>query len=508
MAYKDSHQEVGNVATFVENKQTGGEEFYSELQTKAQEAVASTFKSPLCPIQYPSQGDFLWNWQNGNNDFNKSTYNYINSIVAPGDIKNTAKLGAAGSFPNAYVQVLNSISYSLNHADQGRLDQATKNASTQGGTVVSDYQTNYGHISEEDMKNVKVKTKLDYIVGYIFGSVWSGKEAAGEAPISYSQMTQARNIKKLLPNRPASSDQVISDVSIYLNIMSPVNALQDSLQNGSWIITSLKNCTQEPSKKNGGIKTINPNDGVISDNFNVGYSINKSKQEISNDLQNKGRTIEINMETHSASGSEMNVHIEGQAGFSVGSWLKFGVSGGGSYDMSKSEGTSTDCSVSMKWEGYAMIPMSPTAWQQATEEGWYYTDPISQAVANTGKNISGFQFVIKPPFNMGAYANGGNFGLLNNLLIANYPTVEITYKNGNFNKFKESWEQHASGNLTLFGFIKLGSFSEGVYKSSFKEGSDNSSFKVTFSASDAIVSVPELQQSAYAIGGAITNPGV
>ncbi|PKQ69515.1 hypothetical protein [Labilibaculum manganireducens] len=504
---KSSTKEMENVATLVANSQTGGDEFYAELQKKAQDAVASIFKSPLYPIQYPSQGDFLWNWQNMNNDFNESTYNYINSVVAPGDITNTAKLGSPGSFPNAYVQILNSIMYSLNTKDQGQLDQATKNASTQGGTVVSDYQTCYGNISAEEMEKVKVKTKLDYIIGYIFGSVWSGKEAAGESPISYTQMTEARNLKKLLPNRPASSDQVISDVSIYLNIMSPVNALQDALQNGSWILTSLKDCTEFPTKKNGGIKTVNPNTGVISDKFNVGYSINKSKQEISNDLQNKGRTIEIKMETHSASGSEMNVHIEGQTGFSVGSWLKFGISGGGSYDMSKAEGTSTDCSVSMKWEGYAMIPMGPAAWQQATEKGWYYADPISQAVANAEKDISGFKFVIKPTFNMDTFKNGGNFGMLNNLLIANYPTVEITYQNANFKKFKESWEEHASGNLTLFGFIKLGSFSQGVYKSSFKESSDNSSFKVTFSASDAIVSVPELQQSAYAIGGAVTNPG-
>ena len=192
---KNSTKEMENVATLVANSQTGGDEFYAELQKKAQDAVASIFKSPLYPIQYPSQGDFLWNWQNMNNDFNESTYNYINSVVAPGDITNTAKLGSPGSFPNAYIQILNSIMYSLNTKDQGRLDQATKNASTQGGTVVSDYQTCYGNISAEEMEKVKVKTKLDYIIGYIFGSVWSGKEAAGESPISYTQMTEARNLK-------------------------------------------------------------------------------------------------------------------------------------------------------------------------------------------------------------------------------------------------------------------------------------------------------------------------
>ena len=99
------------------SQQTGGEEFYSALQEKAQAAVASIFKSPLYPIQYPSQGDFMWNWQNTNQVFNESTFNYINARLSPGDIVNTAKLGSAGSFPNAYVQVLNSINYTLNTED-------------------------------------------------------------------------------------------------------------------------------------------------------------------------------------------------------------------------------------------------------------------------------------------------------------------------------------------------------------------------------------------------------
>lgn len=489
------------------NSQVGGEEFYSALQEKAQAAVASIFNSPLYTIQYPSQGDFMWNWQNINQTFNESTYNYINARISPGDIANTAKLGSEGSFPNAYVQLLNSIKYTLNTADAGKVKTAQLNASQQAATVVSNYQATFGTITEAQMKEVDAANKWDYVTGYILGFIWSGRNEAGEKPLSYTEMSKARNLKKLMPNMPASGDQTLTDVSLYLNLMGGVTAFLDSLQFGAWVITSLKNNAQYPDETNNGMKTVNPNTGAVSDTYNVGYGINYPTSSISNDLQNKGRTIEVKMETATASGSSMNVKVEGQAGFSIGSWLKFGVSGGGSYDMSKSEGTSENCSVTMKWEGYSMVPSSPSAWQQATNKGWYFADPIKQAIDSEGQDISGYSFVITPPFNMGKFVDGGDFGMLNNILIANYPTIEITYSNANFSSFKESWDQHSSGNLTLFGFIKLGSFSEGVYQSSYKEGSDNSSFTVKFSASPAIVGVPELQQTAYVIGGAITNPG-
>lgn len=405
------------------------------------------------------------------------------------------------------MQVLNAIIYKLNAADQEALTTAQGNASTQAQTIVSDYQGTFGQITAQDMADAKVKTKQDYVISYIMGTQWSGTDAAQKPPVTYSEMASARNLKRLMPAAPASADQVIADVTVYLNIMSPVNGLSDQLQNGQWIIASLKNNTMYPTTANAGMETVNPNDGGILP-VNVGWKINKSLGEIANDLQDPGKTIEIGMTTAQASGSSMTVHVDAQAGFKIGSWLSFSTSAGMTYDMSQASGTSTDCSVSIKYEGYSMIPAAPAPWQQATNQGFYYADPVAQAVDNEGQDITGFHFLNKPPYDMSAFADGGNFGLLTNILIGNYPTITITYKNANYSSFKESWSETVSGNLTLFGFIKLGSFSQGAYGSSYAEGSDNSTFTVTFSASPEVVGVPQLQKTAYVIGGAVQNPGV
>ncbi len=484
--------------------QEGGDQFYTALQQKAQAAVASIFTSPIRPIQYPSQGDFMWNWCNPNQVFNSSTADYISAILSKGDFTNSAKMGSAGSFPNAYAQLITYLTFSLSSANQAKMINAQSNASTQAMTIISDYQTTYGPITDAMMTAAGVMTKQDYVISYIMGSVWSGK--GNNQPVTYSQMAAARNLAALMPNMPISGNQILTDVAVYLNLMQPVLSLQDLLQNGTWILRQMKTNTQYPSASNGGIQTVNPFTGVVSQQYNVGYDIPSAIASINNDLQNTNRSINLSMTTSSASGSSLSVHVEAQAGFSVGSLLKFSVSGGATYDMNQVSGTSTDCSVSIAWNGYSMVPMQPTAWQQATNVGWYYGSPIVQAMNNGQQDVDGFKFVSAPPFNLGTLDNGGTFGQFTNLLIANYPTITITYRNANFSSFQQSWKEHVSGNLTLFGFIQLGSFSQGAYSSSYQQGADNSTFSVTFGASPEITSVPQLQKTAFVIAGAVNTP--
>lgn len=482
---------------------TGGPQFYSAIQAKAMAAVQDTFKSTLYPVQYPAQGDFTWNWQNPNQVFNDSTYQYINALVSPGEVPGTVALSPGGGFANAWVTVINDLVFSLSSADQQALTQAQSNASVQAQTIVTDYQNTYGTITAAQLTSAGFTTKQDYVIGYVLGSQWSGSAQ----PLTYSQMASARNLKALLPKAPMGADQIITDVTVYLNLMQPVNGLSDLLQNGTWTLAQLKNNAQSPSAANGGIQTFNPNTGAPVPGFNAGWAVSSPVSSITNDLQNTGRTIEIGLTTSSSSGDELQVNVEGQAGFSVGSWLEFSTEASASYDMSRASGTSTDCSVNISYVGYSLVPAGPAPWQQATNAGFYFPDPVRQAVANTGQDVTGFTFLTTPPYEMASVASGGNFGVLTDLLITNYPTVTITYQHADYTEFAQKWDEKVSGNLTLFGFIKLGSFSQGAYGSSFTKGSDDSSFTITFSASPEVTSVPQNLKTAYVIGAAVANPG-
>lgn len=507
---------VAHVIPETETGTAGGQQWYSAIQKAAQQAVSSIFTTTLYPIEYPAQGDFLYVFQNVNQVFNQGTFDYISANVTPGTIAGTANLSASGGFPNAYVQIISKIAYSLSNADSATVNAAQRNAQAQAQTIVSDYQTTFGQITPTQLSAAQaavgqfaVQTLQDYVISYVLGYLWSGQQQSSKPPLTYKQMASARNLSQLLPLMPASGNQVVSDVSLYLNMLQAANTILSNQQLGSWILAQLNGNTSTPTTANGGMSTINPNTGAILPSLQVAYGMGSaSVASIQNDLNNKSRTIVIGMQTSSASGDQLNVSIQGQAGFSVGSLLRFTTSVGGSYDMSKMQGTSTNASISINYAGYSIVPMAPLAWQQATNQGWEFDDPIAQAVANGQQDITGFKFVAPVNnYNFGPFANGGNFGRLSSLLIANYPTITITYSNANFQQFKQAWQETATGNLTLFGFISLGSFSQGVYGSSYQQGADNSTFTVTFTASPQVISVSQLLQQAFVIGGAVVNPG-
>jgi hypothetical protein len=498
----------------------GGPQFYAALQQQAQNAVASFFNATIYPIQYPSQGDFNWFYQNNSQIFNQATLDYISANVSQGSSSpNAVQLSSSSGFPNDYSQVLTAIAYVLSSADTQTVNAAKLAAAVQEQAIVSDYVASFGAITPAMISTAQtavgsfaVTNSVDYVVAYVLGYLWSGAQTNKTPPLSYVQMANARNLSSLLPQQPASGSTVITDVSLYLTKMQAANAILALQQNGSYLLRQIINNTQNPSLTNGGIQTVNANTGVVSTNPTLAYQISPSISAISNDLQNTGRTIIVKMTTSSASGNQLDVSVNGSAGFSVGSFLQFTVGGSTSYNMSQAAGTSSSASVTITYAGYSMVPTAPLAYNAATNNGWYSAgdpgSPINQAIQNKGQDVSGFQFVGLPStFNLGPVSAGGNFGLLNNVLIANYPTISITYTNADFNSFKQSFQQNVSGNLSLFGFISLGSFSESTYKMSYSQGSSNSTFTVTFTGSPAVSSVPVLQQQAFVIAGAVTNPG-
>jgi hypothetical protein len=306
---------------------------------------------------------------------------------------------------------------------------------------------------------------------------------------------------------PPRADFRIS-ISNYLSILQPVNAIQSNQQLGSWIIAQLNQNTSSPTTANGGMSTVNPGNGQILPP-QVGYNLGSASiASITNDLNNTGRTIVISMQTAAASGNQLSVSVQGLAKVTVGSFLKFTTSVGAGYDMSQAAGTSSSASVKMTYAGYSLVPVNTLAWQQATNQGWYYGGSGRAGGREWLQGCHRFKFVAPTGYNLQALTHGGNFGQLTVLLISNYPTITITYTYANYSEFEESWSESVSGNLSLFGLINFGSFSQGAYGSSYQRGADNSTFTVTFSASPQVIGLPTLMQQAYVIGGAVNNPAV
>ena len=493
-----------------------GHVYYSVLKLQANRAIAGIVNTSITPIAFPAQGDFHWVYQNDDGNFNKATYNYISARVSPSDIAGVAQLSDAGGFPNAYDRVINSLSFDLSPQDQAVVNRAKDQASVQAQSVIATYQGIFGQITEQDMREARdavgpsnAANKMDYILNFIMGYVWSGRQQRHMPPLSWAEMQRARSLRALLPNLPPSGEPVLSTVTGYLNILGPSVSLQDLRELGNWIGEQLKFNTANPDQANDGMKTVDPNTGSVSERHNtVGYAIPVSTAKIRNDLDNDGRSFALSMEVSQAERSEVRVHVDGSAGFTVNSFLRYSRSQSFDYDMTRIRGASSDASVTVEYPGFTFIPIQVTAWQQAANVGWYNGQPIAEAYANRENPKTGFNFVTQPPFNLRPLSEGGNFGRLTGLLISRYPTIKIHFRNANFEEFKESFQQNASGNLTLFGFINLGSSREGTYQSQYEAGRSNSEFTVTFKESDAVLSQAPLQKTAFVIGGVFNFPAV
>lgn len=482
-------------------------QFNKALAEKATAAIGSLGNITVTPINIGGAGNFNWFWEKEDN-FNLNTYNYLNRVVNP--IQNGAMvLGAPASFINDYVSVIQDINFSLSSDDQNKLNQADTNAAVLINSLVSIYEQTYGPITPDEMKSASddsgldIETKLDYVVNYKAGYLWSCAKAEKKRILNLVEMESASNLTQLLSCAPASAQPIIGAIANYLNAISEVIPFKDAISNANHTLFALKNNATNPTTSNGGMTTV-ADDGFKD--IRVGFIINQDESSIKNALNNQKNQVVLTMSVKKFNSTTVNVNVDNQGGVVVPiDFVELIASGSSKFNLYSFKGAGETVNVELIFTGVNLVTMSPVAYEIDTNSGWYDPQPIQDAVANGNKDVTGYKFSVKPSFD---FSQGGNFGLLNALVISNYPTVKITYTSGNFSDFQESFLQESHWDIKLFGLFKIGSFSESLYQSSEIIKGENGSFSITFTPDKEVLAIPDLDKMAYVIGGQATHPGV
>jgi hypothetical protein len=489
----------------------GVPQFYAALQASAQAALAGTLNAPITPIQAGSQGDFPYVYQNANLAFNLNTYNFLSGVVSPGSYPGAAQIGSAGSFTNGYGSLLTQIFYQLSAADNAILTSAQLAAAVQQTNTVQTYTGIFGPITQAQLNTAATvlgytPQNFDYVVGYALGSQWSG----ATPPLSYTTMQNSRNLQALLPRMPPSGGPVVIAVQQYLVALGgAANAIQSRFNAGTWLINQLQSAIQSPTLGVNAMQTVDPNGNpapIVSQ-----YGISKSGQQILNDLAGSS-SISMSMSIRSSSSSNYNVSINGGTSFSIGGPI-LTLSGGSSaqFNMESIQGAGKAMSISIKYTGYSVVPSAPQAQQTVGGGGvigWYSQQILQEAYSNfkSGFTGSGMMFHGTPSITLDRYPSG-NFNLLSNVIISNYPTISINYTEGNFTQFSQSFASQTSGSVKLFGFIPVGGGSMSTYQASTQQTGSSSNFSVNF-VPPTTAGVPPLSQTAYVVGGVVVSPAV
>lgn len=322
---------------------------YQVLAAAINAQIAMIYHTSVTLVQYPSQGNFLWYYENANQVFNNGTFGYVSARVSPGEAAGLAMLSGPGGYPNAYAQLLSQIEYGISAADT--------------------------------------------------------------AAHSQSAITSAGY--------------------------------------GNQVLSALRQATRQPTAANGGMLTVDPDTGAVSATCQVGYGVNTPLATISNGLQSGQPTVTVQV-----------------------------PAGNGS-------------TATISYPGCQLVAVRQAAWQQATNTGWYYADPLAQAWRNGQQDVTGYRFVSQPSYNLGPLSSGGDFGRLVSLLISDTPTVTFS----------------APSSAALVDVVTP-DVVVGFYDSLslLNLGQSASTESLALPSSAAVQSeptVPQLQQSAYVVGACL-----
>jgi hypothetical protein len=470
-------------------------EFYAALVKKAQDALGSIGNVALTPIQTGGQA-FYYNYLfNGN--FVRTTFAVLDGRVGPGSIPGTVAM--AGSFSDVMGQLINSISWQLSAADQTAITLANAKAGAAANSLVTMYEGIFGAITADMLTNAGVAQPIDYVIDYEVRQIWSGTKAAGTTPLNLSGGVQ--NLRAELPNLPSAAVPLLSTLSMYLNEMASVWAILDDQSAQNYRATAIVNNIQKPSSKNGGMTTWAPSGATVAA---VGYDTSPSTQALVNALSGPATSsLEILFSASQTQSSELKVTVDGSADAEIPiEEFILGVHAQAKFSLFSAQGTGTEASVSASFPNPTLVAVDPAAFDQASSDGWYDPDPISQAAANTGKDVSGFQFATPPAFKLEA---GGNFGRFLALAVSQQPTITITYSKGDYSVFQQSFEENSSWTLSLLG-LPLATVDQGVYEASSSENQEDGSFAVTLRPPDQ-AGLPSYDLSAFIIAAVVAYPG-
>jgi hypothetical protein len=460
-----------------------------ELTKQAKAIVGAVFKQPLVSFQPGARGNFPYYWTDPDTlAFNTLTYQWINNSMIS-DVPPIQQMPGS-LFTNSVQNVLAKVTYQLSTADQAKLNQAYANAKDQQMTLLTLWRQTYGTLPPLG----KSLTEIDAVMA-IVTSTWA------TPPTTLTAMQVSRNLNNLLNTAPASGKGLLPVVANYVNALGDSVTLANAQVMSNGYVSQALSALQSPAADNGGMQL---NDGTNL--YYPSYAVTTPIADIINGLKATGNAVTLNMDVSLASDSEYSVSVNGGAAFSIpiGDFFGIDVSGSASYFHDKIVSGAASVSIQMSFTGVTVVNFSPVAFNESSGLNWYLVQPILDAIANKGQDVSGFQFSPDPDTDFSA---NGSFGILQGVAISNYPSVTITVQTASYDSIQTTFEQQVSTSLSFLG-IPLGGGSESTYSHSASSNAATSTVKISFTPPQTLVAGTSTTSQGWVLGVATYYPTV
>jgi hypothetical protein len=432
------------------------------------------------------KGNFPYNWQSTLNvtQFNKTTYEWIASNLKAG----ASPIQQDASFTNLYQQALSSISYSLSSSDQSALNTASSNATVQGAALQTAWIAAYGALPAVPSGS----TPVDAILGEIM-TKWTTS-----ATTTLSDIQNSINLQNLLGKTPASGQPVLPVFASYLNALGASLSLQNSVTMNTAYLNRALAAVQAPSAANGAL--------TLSDASIVpAYQIEPKMGQIQNSMQSGKPVVSLEMDVKRSTDSEFSVKIGAEEGITIPilDIVTIGITASQNYFSSNIATTDNETKVTLYYPGANLVTFGPSEFQMTgSSKNWFWMDPIRQAIANSGKDVSGYKFSPDPKIDFSA---SGPFGYLSGVVISSYPTIEIKVKSANYQRIEIDFSQSSTTTVSVFG-IQLASLTESTCSKQVTVDASSQTVTITLSPPPTLVSSPVNDAVGWVLGAVRTYP--
>ncbi|WP_433271031.1 hypothetical protein ACQPZF_11385 [Actinosynnema sp. CS-041913] len=417
------------------------------------------------PVNVGAAGGFPFYYKDKSNWFTELAWTYLNYRPTPSSTVAGEYILGAELAGTKYLAYLRDVQFLLSSKDEEALEQGQIDNQEAGQMLVSDYERAFGEITDEEMQTANARTKIGYILDYQI-PIWADK------PHFKFQTGNVDDLEAALPNRPSESDGILVALCEYINALEkylPIINMQGAARGRR--DQAIKN-THDPSKENGGLKTVAP-DGKTT-KYRVAYQPSRDPKAIRADLEKAARSsVAINIKARHYKEGEASLEIDGRAGGIIG-WaglLAFGTSTA-SYSVDKFAASQVSIDIDITMRGLSWVQAAPALLSEDGKTGWFDPGILKEAVKNDGQDITGYHLFHYPADEV------AEFWMQQGLVLGCLPSIKVTYYAGRWNQAGEELRQSADLGVTLFG-IPLAIARNRYKKANFERSADGKSFTLT-----------------------------
>jgi hypothetical protein len=357
-------------------------------------------------IQPCSFGNFPYYWLNPTNlKFNEKTYHWISAGLKA----NSSPVQLAQPFINLYISALSKIYYSLSSDDENNLKQKKTKLSSQQMDLLSAWRAAFGNIPV----STGDKQPIDVIISKIT-QTWASP------PTNLEELLSLVSPSEKLNRIPPSGIPLLPVLLSYLSaLQSTVSLTNSTTMDGGYIHKALT-AAQFPDETNGAVET---SDGEMRPAYFVSTPLSEILESLnSNDLS---KTLSYEMSAERCSSTECSVITNSGAADRVPIVDFLSIETDEGIDLFKDHILKghMETKICLTFLGVTKVNFGPSAFLKAGFKHWYWIKPIHDAIANEGKDVSGFKFSPKPQIE---FAKAGPFGFLTGVTISKRVSLTLT----------------------------------------------------------------------------------